>query len=41
MTALIVDDEPLARLYLRRLLVEQSVTVLGDRRPVRPSRLCL
>lgn len=30
MTALIVDDEPLARLYLRRLLVEQSVTVLGE-----------
>jgi DNA-binding LytR/AlgR family response regulator len=30
MKALIVDDEPLARLYLRQLLEEQGVTVLHE-----------
>ena len=30
MKALIVDDEPLARAYLRQLLEEQSVLVLGE-----------
>jgi two-component system, LytTR family, response regulator len=30
MKALIVDDEPLARAYLRQLLEEQGVTVLGE-----------
>ncbi len=30
MKALIVDDEPLARVYLRQLLEEQGVTVLGE-----------
>ncbi len=29
-TALIVDDEPLARLHLRRLLEEQQVNVVGE-----------
>lgn len=30
LTALIVDDEPLARTHLRRLLEEQGVSVLGE-----------
>ncbi|MBC8135242.1 MAG: response regulator transcription factor [Fibrella sp.] len=30
LTALIVDDEPLAREYLRRMLEEQGVTVIGE-----------
>jgi DNA-binding LytR/AlgR family response regulator len=30
LTALIVDDEPLARGYLRRMLEEQGVTVIGE-----------
>jgi DNA-binding LytR/AlgR family response regulator len=30
MTALVVDDEPLARVYLRRMLEEQGVTVMGE-----------
>jgi len=30
LTALIVDDEPLARTHLRRLLEEQNVAVLGE-----------
>lgn len=30
MTALIVDDEPLARAYLRQLLEDQAVRVLGE-----------
>ena len=30
LTVLIVDDEPLARAHLRRLLEEQEVTVLGE-----------
>jgi DNA-binding LytR/AlgR family response regulator len=30
LTALVVDDEPLARIYLRRMLEEQGVTVAGE-----------
>jgi YesN/AraC family two-component response regulator len=30
MTALVVDDEPLARIYLRRMLEGQGVTVTGE-----------
>ena len=30
MTALIVDDEPLARVHLRRLLEGQEIEVLGE-----------
>lgn len=30
MRALIVDDEPLARVYLRQLLEDQEVTILGE-----------
>ena len=30
MTAMIVDDEPLARVHLRRLLESQNVRVLAE-----------